>query len=141
MIKIFNSVLILALISSPALAVDTTGWREAHYRDALCAGMQTEVRLGSFGRADCVSETHAIEVEWADKFKEGVGQALTYSTSTTLIPGLILICRRSEASCLGHSLAAQETFSAFGIEATVWECGLDDVSLSTCVERHLAATP
>lgn len=141
MTKILKAGLIFVLVSSPAFAVDTTGWREADFRDALCAGMQTEVRLGSYGRADCVSETHAIEVEWADKFKEGVGQALTYSTSTTLIPGLILICRRSEASCLGHSLAAQETFSAFGIEATVWECSLEDVSLSTCVQRHLAATP
>lgn len=141
MTKIIASTLFAALLSSQALALDTTGWREADYRDALCVGMQTEVHLGSFGRADCVSDTHAIEVEWADKFKEGVGQALTYSTSTTLIPGLILICRRSEASRLGHSLAAQEVLAAYGAEATIWECSREDVSLSTCVERHLDATP
>lgn len=103
--------------------------------------MQMEVRVGNFGRVDCISETHAIEVEWADKFKEGVGQALTYSTSTSLIPGLMLICRRDEASCLNHSLAAQETFSAFGIEATVWECSEDSTSLANCVERHIAPDP
>jgi hypothetical protein len=139
MIKLTQTALLVALISAPALANDTTGWREADYRDALCAGMDTEVHLGSYGRADCVSETHAIEVEWADKFKEGVGQALTYSQRTTLVAGLILVCRRSESSCLNHSLAAQEVLSAYGAEAMIWECGLSDVSLSTCVERHLPA--
>lgn len=135
-----HSFLIAALLAGPALA-DTEGWRESDYRDALCAGMQTEISLSRFGRADCMSDTHVIEVEWADKFKEGVGQALTYSTTLPQIPGLILICRRSEALCLNHSLSAQETFSAFGIEATIWECGLDSVQLSDCLERHIAAAP
>ena len=118
-----------------------TDWREAEFRDALCAGMRMEVVLKDFGRADCVSDTYAIEVEWADKFREGVGQALTYATATTLIPGLILICRRSESSCLSASLTAQETFSAFGIEAVVWECGLDSSALSDCLERHIGPQP
>lgn len=128
-----------AFAITQALAVDTSNWRESDYQLALCDGMRTEVRLGNYGRVDCVSETHVIEVEWADKFKEGVGQALTYSTSTALIPGLILVCRRTESSCLGHSLAAQETFSAFGIEATVWECAQTSTALAECVERHLPA--
>jgi len=133
--------LLATLSAGSAFAIDTAGWRESDYRDALCAGMQMEVSLGAYGRADCVSETHAIEIDWADKFKQGVGQALTYSQRTDLIPGLILICRRSEALCLDHSLAAQETLSAYGAEATVWECGLDSVSLDDCVERHIAAAP
>ena len=113
-----------ALLATLALTASVSAeerWLEANYRDALCAGMRMEVTLSRQSRADCVSDTHAIEVEWADKFKEGVGQALTYAYESTLIPGVILICRRSEASCHAASLTVQETFSAFGIRATVWE--------------------
>ncbi|SEP82554.1 hypothetical protein SAMN05428969_1076 [Devosia sp. YR412] len=128
---------VIALSIPASLASGDETWREADFRDALCAGMRTEVRLADYGRADCISRTHAIEVEWADKFKEGVGQSLTYSTTTALVPGLILICRRPEDSCLRNSLAAQETFAAFGIEATVWECGLDARILSDCLRRDI----
>lgn len=126
---------VIALSIPASLASGDETWGEADFRDALCVGMRTEVRLADYGRADCISRTHAIEVEWADKFKEGVGQSLTYSTTTALVPGLILICRRLEDSCLRNSLAAQETFAAFGIEATVWECGLDARILSDCLRR------
>lgn len=62
-----------------------SSWSEADYRDALCAEMQREVRVPDGGGiADCQSETHIIEIDWADKFKEGVGQALTCSTKSGL---------------------------------------------------------
>ena len=43
-------------------------------RNPLCAGFEMEVRLERQGRADCVSSSLAVEVEWTDKWKEGVGQ-------------------------------------------------------------------
>jgi hypothetical protein len=137
--KLAASFLAFALfLVSPA---SSQVWNEADFQRTLCNGMKLEVRLGDHGRADCVSDTHAIEVEWADKFKEGIGQALTYATSTDLIPGLILICRRSEGSCLSASLIARETFSAFGIEAVVWECGQQSRRLSDCLERRIEPSP
>ncbi|MBK8086383.1 MAG: hypothetical protein IPK28_22600, partial [Devosia sp.] len=57
------------------LSVGDDRLNEAACRNLLCAGFEMEVRLERQGRADCVSSTHAIEVEWADKWKEGVGQA------------------------------------------------------------------
>lgn len=129
---------LLALLAT-AVPAPSAEWKERDYQRVLCEGMRLEVSLADAGRADCVSETHAIEVEWADKFKEGVGQALTYGQKTALIPGLILICRRDEASCLANSLVSQETFSAYGIEATVWECGADSRKLSDCAAREIAA--
>ncbi len=97
--------------------------------------MTREVALGDMGRADCVSATHAIEVEWDDKWHEGVGQALAYATASGLEPGLVLLCRHKERLCLKHSLAAQEVFSAQGVTATVWECGLDSETLDDCLMR------
>lgn len=135
-LPIAATVISMAAMTSSSAAVE---WHEADYRDALCAGMRMEVVLSKQSRADCVSDTHAIEVEWADNFKEGVGQALTYAYESRLIPGLILVCRRDEASCLAASLTSQETFSAFGIEATVWECGAEARALSDCLRRDLAS--
>lgn len=139
MLRVILTFLTLVTAAEPANAAGS--WKERDYQRVLCAGMSLEVRLGDYGRADCISATHAIEVEWADKFKEGVGQALTYSSATRLVPGLILVCRGDDASCLAASLTSQDTFSAFGIEATVWECGAESRTLSDCVERHIGARP
>ena len=138
MIRLTLALIIVALPNS-ALAEH---WDERDYQRALCAGMRTEVLLpNAGGRADCSNDTHIIEVDWADKFKEGVGQVLTYAMKSNLIPGLILICRRSEASCLQHALNAEETLSAIGFEAVVWRCGHDARSLTDCLEVKLAAKP
>ncbi|RYE10800.1 MAG: hypothetical protein EOP22_02670 [Hyphomicrobiales bacterium] len=110
-------------------------WKESDYRDALCEGMRMEVTLPKQSRADCVSDTHAIEVEFDNKWKEAVGQALTYAQQTELIPGIILICRRAESKCRDASLFIQETFLAYGIEATIWECSASDRTLADCVEK------
>jgi hypothetical protein len=138
MIRLTLAALIVCLPNS----VFAHHWAERDYQQALCDGMETEVRLPeSGGVADCANGTHIIEVDWADKFKEGVGQVLTYAMKSDLIPGLILICRRSEASCLQHVLNAEETLSAVGFEAVIWRCGHDSRSLSDCLEVKLEAKP
>ena len=117
-------------------------WTERDYQRALCAGMEIEITLpDGGGRADCSDGTHIIEVDWADKFKEGVGQVLTYSVKSELVPGLILVCRRSEATCLQHGLIAEEVLAARGIEAVIWRCGREARSLSDCLMVTIAAKP
>ena len=39
----------------------------------LCAGMVIEQRLPSGVWADCVSDTHAIEIAWTEEWAEAVG--------------------------------------------------------------------
>jgi len=108
------------------------GLYEAEVQAHLCAGIEQEVHLGEMGRADCVSTTHAIEIDWSEKWHEGLGQVLAYATATGLRPGLVLVCRQDEANCLRHSLAAQEVFSAQHLPATIWNCGTDAADLSDC---------
>lgn len=138
------------LVLSVAVAVAATSplaaqerWFEKDYRDALCQEFEREKRLAPHSIADCVSETHAIEVEWADNWKEGVGQALAYAMVSSLIPGVILVCKDglSDEYCLDASLTVQETFSTFGIEATVWECAARDRKLSDCIEKSVLPRP
>lgn len=63
---------------------------EAAYRDAWCMG-QTEVRMPNGNRADCITTSYAVEVEFAGKYHEGVGQALDYAQQTGKKPAILLI--------------------------------------------------
>lgn len=103
---------VCAMLASSAMGDDRKN--EAAYRNLVCAGFGMEVPLERQSRADCVSPIHAIEVEW------GVGQALAYAAETTLIPGIILICRKSAKHYLASSRPVHESLSAYGISATVW---------------------
>jgi hypothetical protein len=58
--------------------------------------MDPEVRIGLQRRADCISDTHAIEVDWHDKWKDAIGQSLAYSAETGLRAGIILVCRSDQ---------------------------------------------
>ena len=42
-------------------------------------------------RCDCLTETHAVEFDFADKWAEAIGQALHYSTQTGKRAGIVLI--------------------------------------------------
>lgn len=54
---------------------------------------QVEVTLWDSTRCDLVTATHAIEVDWAPKWAEAVGQALYYAELTGLKPGIVLLVR------------------------------------------------
>jgi len=63
---------------------------ESAYRDAWCMG-ETEVRMPNGNRADCITTNYAVEVEFAKKYHEGVGQALDYARQTGKQPAILLI--------------------------------------------------
>jgi len=71
------------------------GENEAYYRDKWCDehGGTTKVVAMDGTRPDCVTKDYAIEVDWAHKWYEGLGQALHYSLVTGLKPGIVLIMR------------------------------------------------
>lgn len=56
----------------------------------------TEVVLKGGSRVDCLTETHAVEVEFAPKWKEAIGQSLYYAKKTGKKPGIVLIKERPE---------------------------------------------
>ena len=69
---------------------------EAHYQKAWAAkanGGKVEVRMPDDTRCDVVTKTHAVEVDWAYKWQEAVGQSLWYSYQSNLKPGIVLILR------------------------------------------------
>jgi hypothetical protein len=59
-------------------------------------GGQMEVSVQS-GRVDLLTEEYAIEIEFANKWKQSIGQALWYGLQTNKTPGIILIKRDGQA--------------------------------------------
>jgi hypothetical protein len=129
MVGLWISLAFIFFAPAPALAQNVN---ENVHQGRLCADLQIEVTVGGQMRADCISDTHAIEIDFAQKWKEGIGQALAYGVATGLRPGLVLICERSEASCLISSLGLRQTLSALGYGITVWECRPTDERLKDC---------
>jgi len=75
---------------------------EKDYQSAWCHknnGIQ-EYRLSDQTRVDCLTDTHAIEFDYAKKWAEAVGQALHYSRMTGKLPGIVIIIEK--ASDLPH---------------------------------------
>lgn len=71
---------------------------ESYYQRLWCDehdGM-AEVRLADGTRADCLTMEHAVEVDFAAKWAEAIGQAQHYARLTGLQPGILLILERPE---------------------------------------------
>ena len=54
---------------------------------------ETEVRLDDGSRVDLLSQSEAIEVDWAKHWPEAIGQALYYSIKTGRPASIILLVR------------------------------------------------
>lgn len=84
---------IVALLAGCAQETRPVRLSEADLARAWCAEGRLEVTLKDRSRADCLTDTHAVEVEWAHKWYEAVGQSLHYARVSGLKPGIVLIVR------------------------------------------------
>ena len=66
---------------------------EQWYTDRWCAAQSgdTGAVLPDQTRPDCVTSTHAIEVDFAPKFYEAIGQSLWYGFQTNKQAGILLL--------------------------------------------------
>lgn len=82
---------------------------------------QTEVTVEG-GRADIVTDTYAIEVEWAPKWKHAIGQALWYALQTNRRPGIVLLLRPDKGrQDYKHLIRLQSTLDYAGLaRVRVW---------------------
>lgn len=129
--------LALAAILAAALASPASAQTEAEMRDRLCAHLDREVRTPAGTYVDCVSPTRAIEIDWTEKWAEAIGQSLHYGAELGLAPGIILICRQTQGSCLAHRLRMESTLAYWGLWMTAWYCEVADETLAECMVRKL----
>lgn len=87
---------LLFLFVSPSLAAHEHP--EKWYQEQWCEqnrGKQ-EVILPDRTRADCITGKYAVEVEFANKWAESVGQSLFYSLQTNKRAGIVLIIESTD---------------------------------------------
>lgn len=90
MIKLICCIVLVSTLSAKHLH------SERFYQEIFCDKIKgkTEVVLSDKSRIDCLTDEHAIEVDFAVKFKEAIGQALYYSVMSGKKPAVYLIIEK-----------------------------------------------
>lgn len=92
---------------------------EKDYQKTWCSAHcgQQEVILPDKTRVDCLTDTHAIEFDFAHKWAESIGQALYYAQATNKKAGIVLIVENAqkEQKYLDRVKAVAEKY-----DITVW---------------------
>lgn len=93
--KLITIIFIVLFFNSMSLKAYSNSrlYLEHVYQNAWCSrerGAQ-EVVLNDKARVDCVTNSHAIEFDFADKWGESIGQALYYGAALNKKPGIVLI--------------------------------------------------
>jgi hypothetical protein len=78
---------------TPTESEDAVKKNEKYYQTRMCDALGGEVEHILFDktRVDCLTREHAIEVDFAKKWAEGIGQALYYAEVTGKKPAVGLI--------------------------------------------------
>ncbi len=93
---------------------------EKYYQSKMCSefGGETEYVLFDRTRVDCLSGEYAIEVDFAKKWAEGVGQSLYYADVTGKKPAIGLIVGEGDEKYLKR---VQRVADKFDIKIIVLE--------------------
>jgi len=85
--------LLLFLLLTASLLQAKHLHKEKYYQKIVCSKFNGvfEYKLRDKTRIDCLTSTYAIEVDFANKFYEAIGQSLYYGLMTNHRPGIVLI--------------------------------------------------
>lgn len=88
-----NKTLIALLLLIPITALAK---KEKDHQIPWCeaAGGKWEQTLPDRTRVDCITATHAIEFDWAEKWSQAIGQSLYYAFQTNKRAGIVLIFKK-----------------------------------------------
>jgi len=119
--------IVLFLILIPEHGFSKTIHRERTYQESWCnrAGGLTEVTLSDRSRVDCLTDTYAVEMDFAGKWAEAVGQALFYASMTGKRPAIVLIMEKKGDSRYLKRLYL--TIEKWGLPVKVWTTGPGDL--------------
>ena len=95
-IKIYIPTIVLFFLFIGCSEKDKPSYKklnEKYYQHKMCTKLdgEIEVVLKDRTRIDCLTDDYAIEVDWAKKWAEGIGQSLYYAYMTNKKPAVALI--------------------------------------------------
>ena len=75
----------------------TNTYPESFYQEQFAKKLEgrTEVTMADGTRCDILTDTQAIEVDFADKWAEAIGQSLNYAMQTGKKAGIVLVLKDS----------------------------------------------
>lgn len=90
--------LLLVSLTFPCYAMPKHTYYEKDYQEAWAKANNAslEVILPDKARVDCVTKTHAIEFDFAQKWGESIGQSLYYAIALHKKAGIVLIMENPE---------------------------------------------
>lgn len=122
--RYFLLTLSLILITQPVYSKHL--YMEKEYQQVWCNQKQgsLEYRLTDGTRVDCVTNTHAIEFDFASKWAESIGQSLYYGKTLNKKTGVVLIMENPQND-LRYLKRLQSIASTYDI--TIWTMTPDDM--------------
>lgn len=111
--------LLSILISTNAIAGQKHP--ESWYQERWCKlrDGQVEVVLPDLTRCDCLTVDHAIEVDFAEKWAEAIGQSLYYALQTGRRAGIALIIESEKDR--KYWIRLNSTIQHFNLKIDTWE--------------------
>lgn len=94
---------------------------ESYYRDLWCedSGGQAEFRLPDGSRVDCLTKNYAVEVDFARKWAEAVGQSLWYAANTGRMAKIVLIVDHTDNSDMRRLERLEKLIWHYGLPVDV----------------------
>lgn len=113
------AMLLSYLLMQPIWASEPELW----YQKVWCEGRggKVEARLNDGRRVDCITESHAIEMDFANKWHEAIGQSLDYGMLTKKQAGIVLILRKPSDYQYWERL--QQFLEHYQLPITTWKLG------------------
>lgn len=129
--KIRNLILLPIFCLSLSSFADSKNhkYQDADYKNAVCDLMNgtTEVKIKGYGRADCVSDKYAAEIEFVDLWSQGIAQAERYAKGTKKKGLLALIAENDVENSLAKNIKVKLNKSNPKIEVRIYTtAGLKD---------------
>ncbi|MBW2342481.1 MAG: hypothetical protein JRF53_00450 [Deltaproteobacteria bacterium] len=111
---------ILLALAGPAKAGENERQPERWYQDKWCFenGGRVEIALEDQTRCDCVTATHAVEIEFAERWHHAIGQSLHYSLKTGKKAGIALILHRGNDR--KYFLRLKAVIERFKLPIRIW---------------------
>jgi len=107
----------------PSLLIAKREHPEKWYQEQWCAKHegQEEVMMPDGTRCDCLTDTHAIEFDFGEKWAEAIGQSSYYALQTGKRPGIVLILETVKER--KYWLRLSSAIEHFGLPIDTWDVG------------------
>ena len=113
----------IVLFLFPILAYGGSRPGETWYQKVWCEGKggKVEQRIKDGRRVDCITKSHAIEMDFANKWPEAIGQAMDYAMLTNKKAGIVLIL--TKPSDQQHWKRLQRVVTHYQLPIKLWKLG------------------